>query len=95
MSKVVINIKTDLKTKEQAKKIASELGLTLSSVINVQLKQFVKSKSIFCSLNHEIPTQKLLFDLKQAEKDYKAKEFYSFDSVDDSIRFLERVKDEN
>lgn len=89
MSKIVINIKTDLKIKKEAKKIASELGLTLSSVINVQLRQFIKSKSIFCSLDYEIPTKELLLDLKQAQSDYKKGDVYSFENTDEAIKFLD------
>ena len=67
----VINIKTDPKVKEEAKKIASELGLTLSSVINAQLKQFIRSKSIFFSLNSDLEMERL------------KKEMESFDSLSD------------
>jgi len=47
--KTVINIKADKATKERAKKIAQELGLSLSAVINAYLKQFVKNKSVYFS----------------------------------------------
>ena len=44
--KVMINIKADKEVKENAQKVASELGMPLSTVINVFLKDFVRSRSI-------------------------------------------------
>ena len=41
MNKVVVNIKTDQETKEEPQTLANELGLSLSSLINVQLKQLI------------------------------------------------------
>lgn len=47
--KTVINIKADRDIKIKAKKIAEELGLSLSAVINAYLKQFVRNKSVYFS----------------------------------------------
>jgi len=46
MKTAVINIKTDSKLKLEAQKTASEMGLTLTVVINRYLKNFVESKTI-------------------------------------------------
>jgi addiction module RelB/DinJ family antitoxin len=51
MSSAVINIKTEQATKQEAQKIASDLGLSLSGVINGFLKQFVRDKAILFTLN--------------------------------------------
>ena len=48
--KTVINIKTDKKIKKNAQKIAAELGLSLSAVINAHLKQFVRNKEVYFSI---------------------------------------------
>ncbi len=90
MSTTVINIKTDPKIKKKAKKLAAELGLTLSGVINAQLRQFVRSKTIFCSLDSEIPTRDLLQDIEQAKIDHKKGETFSFDDVNSAIKFLDK-----
>ena len=42
----MINIKADKEVKENAQKIAKELGLPLSSVMNAFLKEFIRSRSI-------------------------------------------------
>ena len=46
MTSTVI-VKTDSKLKAKAQKTASDLGLTLSAVVNGYLKDFVQNKSIF------------------------------------------------
>jgi len=44
--KTVLNVKTDEKVKNEAKKIAKELGIPLSLVVNGYLKQFIRDKEI-------------------------------------------------
>ncbi|MDD4990021.1 MAG: DUF6364 family protein [Candidatus Pacebacteria bacterium] len=46
----VINIKTKKDLKESAKKTASDLGLSLSAVINGYLRQFVRNKAVYFSV---------------------------------------------
>lgn len=46
----MINIKADKEVKEEAQKIAKDLGLPLSGVINAFLKDFIRSKSISFSI---------------------------------------------
>lgn len=48
--KTVINIKADRDIKIKARKIAEDLGLSLSAVINAYLKQFVRNKSVYFSV---------------------------------------------
>lgn len=47
--KTLINIKADNDVKVKAKKIAEDLGLSLSAVINAYLKQFIRNKSVYFS----------------------------------------------
>jgi addiction module RelB/DinJ family antitoxin len=46
MAKVVLNVKTDIKVKQQAQKIAKEMGVPLSTIVNAQLKRFVEDREI-------------------------------------------------
>ena len=48
--KTIINIKADKEVKEQAQKVAAELGLPLSTVINAYLKEFIRNRSINLSV---------------------------------------------
>ena len=64
----VINFKTDNQVKARAQKIAAGLGLSLSGILNVYLRDFVRSKSSYVSLQ---PSAKLLGVIKQAEDDLR------------------------
>ncbi len=68
---VVINLKTDPKVKDEAKKIASQMGLTLSAVLNAYLRQFIQTKTLKISLPSEIPLQKEIMWLKEGEEALK------------------------
>ncbi|MEK7517732.1 MAG: type II toxin-antitoxin system RelB/DinJ family antitoxin [Patescibacteria group bacterium] len=71
MNTTAIYIKTEARTKEKAQRVAKELGLSLSVVINALLKQFIKTKSVTFSANDEIPNERTLAIMKQAEENYK------------------------
>lgn len=45
--KTVINIRTDKEVKKNAQKVASDLGFSLSAIINAYLKQFVRNKEVY------------------------------------------------
>jgi len=90
MNTVVINIKTDPKVKKEAKKIASDLGLTLSGTINGFLKQFIRDKSIFFTLDESNPSNYLLSSIEESEKERKHKQHHSFKSNEESLNFLDK-----
>ncbi len=70
--KTLVNIKTDKEVKEKAQRVAKELGLPLSTVINVYLKEFVRSREVTFSLEPQIrPAIGKL--LKQASRNYRAR----------------------
>jgi len=46
MTQAVIIAKIDTKIKEQAQALAKSFGLNLSSLINVQLRNFIKTKKL-------------------------------------------------
>lgn len=48
--RVVINIKTEKEVKQNAQKLAKNLGLSLSAVINAYLSQFVRNRELYFSL---------------------------------------------
>lgn len=45
----VINIKTKKEIKENAQKIAANLGLSLSAVLNAYLRQFIRNRAVYFS----------------------------------------------
>lgn len=70
MNTAVINIKTQPEVKAQAQKVARDLGLSLSSLINGFLKQFVKTKKVTFSLDEE-PNEYFKRTLAKARKNWK------------------------
>lgn len=49
MNNTVINVKTEKEVKESAKRVAKDLGLSLSAVINAYLRQFVRNRAVYFS----------------------------------------------
>ena len=90
MNTVVINIKTDPKIKKEAKKIASDLGLTLSGAINGFLKQFIRNKSIFLTLDENNPSNYLLSSIEESKKERAEKKHHSFKNNEESFEFLDK-----
>lgn len=54
MAKTLINIKADVDVKNKAQKVARDLGMPLSTVINGYLKQFIRTKEVHFSLEGEL-----------------------------------------
>ncbi len=89
MNTTVINIKTNPDVKSKAQAIAEELGLSLSSVINALLRQFVRTKAINLDLTREeIPSPYLKKMLKESMEDIKKGRVYSFHNPKDAVAFL-------
>ena len=84
----ILNIKTDKKLKADAKKVASELGVPHSTVLNAFLKQFVRDKEITLSANELKPTPYLIECIEEARREYEAGEVEWFDSPDDFLAAL-------
>ena len=70
MKTTMINIKTDKKVKEDAQKLAEELGFTLSGLITASLKQFIRTRSVSFSDSYRM-TPYLEGIIKGAEEDLK------------------------
>ena len=87
----ILNVKTDKKLKAEAKKVAAELGVPLSTVINAFLKQFVREKEITLSANTLHPTPYLIECIEEARKEYAAGEASSFKTGADMIEHLKTL----
>lgn len=70
--RTVIHIKADREVKENAQRVAHELGLTLSDVINASLRNFIRTREVYFS---HVPrmTPELEKLLDKVEKDIKNK----------------------
>ncbi|MDZ4221687.1 MAG: type II toxin-antitoxin system RelB/DinJ family antitoxin [Patescibacteria group bacterium] len=58
MPKSAIYLKTDTSLKQEAHKKADELGLTLSAVINIMLREFVQGRDLRIRVDGEDAPQK-------------------------------------
>lgn len=69
--KTIINIKSDKDIKEKAQKIAKNLGLPLSTLINAYLRQLIRNEEIYFSTAPRI-TKELEDTVAIARQDLKA-----------------------
>ena len=68
MAKTTINIKADREVKEKAQKVARNLGMPLSTIINAYLNQFIRTKEVHFYLEGELkPSVKKRLDRLQKE----------------------------
>jgi addiction module RelB/DinJ family antitoxin len=88
--KTVINIKADKEVKEGAQKLAKELGVPLSTIINAYLKDFIRNKSVNLSIAPRMSRQ-LESLIGRVEKDMKTGKNISgpFNSVEELIEHLD------
>jgi len=68
MAKTTINIKADKEIKKKAQRVARDLGMPLSTVINAYLNQFIRTKEVHFYLEGELkPSVKKRLDRLQKE----------------------------
>jgi len=91
MNTAVIITKTEPQVKVKAQKVAKDLGLSLSSLINAWLRQLIKTKTVVFSAADEEPTQYLLDALKESREDIKAGRVISFNTADDTISYIDEI----
>lgn len=92
MDKTLINIKTERKTKEEAQKVAKDLGLPLGTIINAYLRELIREKHVLFSVppmpNKQ--TQKLL-KMIQLEAKAKRKPAGPF-TYNEAISYLDKLR---
>ena len=91
MNTAVINIKTDVRVKTQAKKIASELGFSLSALINGYLNQLIKTKVVHFSALDETPSEYMIQALRESENDRRKGDYRSFKTSDEALDFVDEM----
>lgn len=79
MNTTSLHVKIDGATKNQAQQLADELGLSLSSVVKVLLKQFIRTQKLSINL-HETPTPYFKQLMKEADEDIRTGKVVSFKS---------------
>ncbi|MEK7570794.1 MAG: type II toxin-antitoxin system RelB/DinJ family antitoxin [Patescibacteria group bacterium] len=92
MNTTSLHIKIDDTIKSQAQHTADELGLSLSAVVKVLLKQFIRTRSLSVDLD-ERPTAYFKQLLKEADEDMQAGRVSpTFTNAKDAITWLNEPK---
>lgn len=87
--KTVLNVKVDKKVKQKAQKVAAELGLPLSIVVNAHLRRFISERRITFAIPEKM-SKKLEKRLGKIDADIRAKRHLSpvFDSAKEMDSYL-------
>ena len=87
--KTQVNLKIDTHIKEKAQKMAQELGLSLSSVVNATLSQFARTGELQLSVAPRM-TPFLENIVKEARAEYEAGKLKVYENADDFIASLNK-----
>lgn len=71
MNTAVINIKTTPETKTEVQKVAKELGVSISSLVNSFLKDLIRTKRVTMRADEKLNKQTLAV-IKKAQEDRSA-----------------------
>ena len=83
----VINLKTDPELKRQAAKTADKLGISISAVLNNELRRFAAEESVVFDIP-EVPNAKTSVMLAKSRKEIDSRDFHQFPSNKKAIEFL-------
>ncbi len=90
--KVIINIKTEKEVKENAQRLAKELGLSLSDVLNASLRNFIRTREVYFSHTPRM-TEELENLIEKTEKDIALNKNMSprFNDAKEAIKYLDSL----
>ena len=86
MSKVSTNISIDAETKAKAQVMLADLGMDLSTAVNIFLRQMLYEGGIPFSITREVPNKVTLTAMEAAEK--REDVYGPFSSVEDMMEAL-------
>lgn len=87
-----INVQIDTKTKQEATAILSDLGLSMSTAINLFLKQVIKRDGLPFKVTNPKPNKELLEALQEGEqiiRDLESGKRKGYSNIQDLIKSLE------
>lgn len=90
MAKVSTNVSIDADVKAKAQELFADLGIDLSTAINIFLRQSIRENAIPFSIQREIPNADTVVAMKEAEEIKRHPENYrrysSFDELLNEVR---------
>ncbi len=88
MKTTVINFKTEKSVKEKAQKVAKQMGLNLTDIMNVYLRDFINRKEL--NIRVEEPTEETAKDIMEAVKEIKeGKTSPTFNDAETAVKWLD------
>ncbi len=97
----IVNFKADEKVKKEAQKIAKEMGVSLSAILNMFMAQFVRDRKLNIDLN-ELDIREEKFEnfnkktqkhILEAEEEYKSGKMKFYDP-EEAIEFISALAKE-
>ena len=86
MSKVSTNISIDAETKAQAQVMLADLGMDLSTAVNIFLRQMLYEGGIPFAITRDIPNKVTMEAMKEAQEMLRSPEKYQkYDNVDSMV----------
>jgi addiction module RelB/DinJ family antitoxin len=85
----VINLKTDPELKKKAAKTAKKLGVSVSAVLNNELRRFTAEQSVIFDIP-EVPNEKTAKLMAESKKQIESGDFYKFKSNEEALEFIDK-----
>lgn len=83
----IINLKTDPELKKSAAVVASKLGISISAVLNNELRRFATEQSVVFDVP-ETPNAQTAKVLAESEKEIESGDFHKFEDNNEALNFL-------
>ncbi|MEI6296924.1 MAG: type II toxin-antitoxin system RelB/DinJ family antitoxin [bacterium] len=91
MATTIINFRTEEKVKKEAQSIAEEMGLKLSDVLNVLLRNFTREKKITSDIREGEYTEYFKKSMAEAMEQVKNGDVVSFNNTEDALDYLHKI----
>ncbi len=96
MNTALINIKTDPEIKKQAQEMANRLGLSLSSILNAYLRQFIRTRTLHLTLREDGDEYAPLYErITSAESNFQKGDVIAFERPSDAVTYLRKKVGKN
>ena len=89
MANTNLNIRTDIDVKKKANAIFQELGMSMTTAVNLFLKTAIRENGIPFSLKLEIPNEMTIKAIEEGRKIAGNKEIEGFSNIKDLKKALE------
>ena len=83
----VINLKTDPKLKKLATDVADKLGISISAILNNELRRFAAEQSVVFDVP-EVPNAKTAKQLAASKKRIDSGDYHTFNTNEKALQFL-------